>query len=70
MAAAILFMSTVLSVWVWFCSFPLCRRMVDTLHPPIERATQGAVTRRDLRPHDCEQIWPDLATNVQPKEAV
>jgi len=27
----------------------------------IELATQGAVTRRDLRPNDCEQIWPDLA---------
>jgi DNA-binding transcriptional regulator YdaS (Cro superfamily) len=26
----------------------------------IERATDGAVTRRDLRPDDCEAIWPDL----------
>jgi len=35
-----------------------------------ERATGGAVTRRDLRPHDCEQIWPDLANEKQPaKEA-
>jgi len=24
--------------------------------------------RRNPRPHDCEQIWPDLST--QPKEAV
>jgi len=36
----------------------------------IERATNGAVTRRDLRPHDYAQIWPDLATNTQPKEVV
>jgi DNA-binding transcriptional regulator YdaS (Cro superfamily) len=27
----------------------------------IERATQGAVTRRDLRPHDWQEIWPELA---------
>jgi len=27
----------------------------------IERATNGAVTRKDLRPHDYAQIWPDLA---------
>lgn len=27
----------------------------------IERATNGAVTRRDLRPDDCHLIWPDLA---------
>jgi DNA-binding transcriptional regulator YdaS (Cro superfamily) len=27
----------------------------------IERATNGAVTRRDLRPHDYQDIWPDLA---------
>jgi len=32
----------------------------------IERATNGAVTRRDLRPHDYQNIWPDLA---EPKEA-
>lgn len=28
----------------------------------IERATEGAVTRRDLRPHDWRAIWPELAT--------
>lgn len=28
----------------------------------IERATNGAVTRRDLRPTDWQQIWPELAT--------
>ena len=27
----------------------------------IERATDGAVTRRDLRPDDWERIWPELA---------
>lgn len=26
----------------------------------IERATSGAVTRRDLRPDDFHLIWPDL----------
>lgn len=26
----------------------------------IERATEGAVTRKDLR-HDWQQIWPELA---------
>jgi len=31
----------------------------------IERATGGQVTRRDLRPNDCEQIWPDLANEIQ-----
>ena len=28
--------------------------------PAIERATDGAVTRRDLRPHDWREIWPEL----------
>lgn len=27
----------------------------------IERATCGAVTRKDLRPDDWESIWPELA---------
>ena len=27
----------------------------------IERATNGAVTRRDLRPSDWSLIWPELA---------
>lgn len=27
----------------------------------IERLTQGAITRRDLRPRDWQQIWPELA---------
>ena len=29
----------------------------------IERATQGAVTRRDLRPDDWQEIWPELAAS-------
>lgn len=33
---------------------------------PIERATHGAVTRKDLRPDDWQQIWPELATGQQP----
>lgn len=27
----------------------------------IEELTQGAVTRRDLRPDDWAEIWPELA---------
>ncbi len=27
----------------------------------IEAATEGAVTRRDLRPDDWHEIWPELA---------
>lgn len=27
----------------------------------IEKATDGAVTRKDLRPDDWERIWPELA---------
>ena len=27
----------------------------------IERATEGAITRRDLRPGDWADIWPELA---------
>lgn len=33
--------------------------------PAIERATGGAVTRRDLRPDDWAQIWPELAQGQQ-----
>ena len=29
----------------------------------IERATSGAVTRQDLRPHDWADIWPELAAS-------
>lgn len=30
---------------------------------PIERATGGAVTRKDLRPDDWQSIWPEAAAN-------
>ena len=32
----------------------------------IEQATDGAVTRQDLRPYDWHKIWPELA---QPTES-
>lgn len=34
---------------------------------PIEEATQGAVTRKDLRPTDWQDIWPELAKPQSPK---
>ncbi|WP_235033965.1 YdaS family helix-turn-helix protein [Pantoea sp. 18069] len=34
----------------------------EKLAVAIERETCGAVTRRDLRPVDWQQIWPELAT--------
>ena len=38
---------------------------------PIERATGGEVSRRDLRPDDWRDIWPELAApeNIQPNQA-
>lgn len=33
---------------------------------PIERATSGAVTRRDLRPLDWMDTWPELAQVAAP----
>ncbi len=32
----------------------------------IEVATEGAVTRRDLRPTDWPRIWPELVTPEHP----
>jgi DNA-binding transcriptional regulator YdaS (Cro superfamily) len=32
--------------------------------PGIERITQGEVTRRDLRPDDWQDIWPELAAST------
>lgn len=32
----------------------------------IERATGGAVTRRDLRPDDWHLIWPELVSAEHP----
>jgi DNA-binding transcriptional regulator YdaS (Cro superfamily) len=31
----------------------------------IEQATEGRVTRKDLRPHDWASIWPELAGSAQ-----
>lgn len=28
--------------------------------PDVERVTEGALTRRDLRPNDWHRIWPEL----------
>lgn len=35
----------------------------------IELATEGAVTRRDLRPEDWHRIWPELITADHPAPA-
>lgn len=35
----------------------------------IERTTQGAVTRRDLRPDDWHLIWPELAADSEQNQA-
>lgn len=35
----------------------------------IERITDGVVTRRQLRPEDCERIWPELAAGVREEAA-
>jgi DNA-binding transcriptional regulator YdaS (Cro superfamily) len=36
----------------------------------IERLTNGAITRRELRPHDFADHWPDLCPADKPTEAV
>lgn len=46
-------------VWGWI-------NRSGSIAPPeycyaIERATNGQVTRRDLRPDDWQDIWPELA---------
>lgn len=35
----------------------------------IEQLTGGRVTRRDLRPDDWREIWPELAGNEAQREA-
>ena len=51
------------AVWQWMT----CGRRVPVEHcPRIETLTKGAVTRRDLRPDDWQEIWPELVT--QPSE--
>ncbi|AZY49701.1 hypothetical protein C0J09_11525 [Bordetella avium] len=34
----------------------------------LERATDGAVTRQDLRPADWHLIWPELANQATPRQ--
>lgn len=36
----------------------------------IEQATDGEVTRRDLRPDDWHRIWPELVTADHPAPAL
>lgn len=36
------------------------REVPITFCPAIEQATNGAVTRKDLRPDDWWKIWPEL----------
>lgn len=44
-------------------------RGVPVVHcAAIEQATNGAVTRRDLRPDDWQRIWPELA-GAEPTKA-
>lgn len=35
----------------------------------IEKATNGQVTRKDLRPDDWESIWEDLAVGVRRRKS-
>lgn len=37
---------------------------------PLERALGGAVTRRDLRPADWQDIWPELAPANRDQPAI
>lgn len=37
------------------------RRVTEEDSVKIEQATNGQVTRRDLRPDDWHEIWPELA---------
>ena len=39
-------------------------RGVPVIHcVAIERLCKGRVTRKDLRPHDWHEIWPELVTD-------
>ncbi|MBJ2139842.1 helix-turn-helix domain-containing protein [Delftia acidovorans] len=50
------------AVWQWMAH----GRRVPVEHcPRIEVLTKGAVTRRDLRPEDWQEIWPELASLMQ-----
>lgn len=60
LAAAIGVGQSVISNWRARCTVPSASYCVA-----IERATGGAVTRRDLRPDDWQSIWPELATEPE-----
>lgn len=45
-------------MWQWA---KLVRPVPVTRCVDIERATDGIVTRRDLRPDDWQKFWPELA---------
>lgn len=54
-------------------SWPYLRNVVYGFRPAgeklcvrIEQATNGKVTRQDLRPHDWREIWPELDAPVLP----
>ena len=46
------------------------RRASPALARRIEDETRGAVTRRDLRPDDWGDIWPELVDGAHPWPAV
>lgn len=60
LASAIGVGQSVISNWRARCTVPSASYCVA-----IERATGGAVTRRDLRPDDWQSIWPELATEPE-----
>ena len=43
------------------------RKLAPEYCASIERATGGAVTRRDLRPDDWHLVWPELVTDEFPE---
>lgn len=54
----------------WAASDPEKRRPVPVQHClAIQRATNGAVTLRDLRPDDWQLIWPEPAEPQDPTPA-
>lgn len=53
------------AVWQW----KLNKRHVPVVHcVRIEQITNSAVTRKDLRPTDWQDIWPELAKPQSPKQ--
>lgn len=63
LASAIGVGQSVISNWRARCTVPSASYCVA-----IERATAGAVTRRDLRPDDWRLIWPELATPQETRQ--